>query len=171
MNARKEIRDHLLVRRMKYWRDIARCPLMNTKIPTWASEKKLLALVRETFGLSETDRTERDQRFSMMGAARRNAAVRCSLTATAPATDLAATGRQTHSAGPFRALALIAPSACSSFVLYDSVTSYSRIFRDGGIDPCPPSPAPCFSLYRVDLLLFAAHGRPGSLHKIEQYLA
>jgi hypothetical protein len=27
MNARKEIRDHLLAIRMRYWLDIARCPL------------------------------------------------------------------------------------------------------------------------------------------------
>jgi len=32
MNARKEIRDHLLAARMKPWLDIARCPLMNTEL-------------------------------------------------------------------------------------------------------------------------------------------
>ena len=34
MNARKEIRDHLIAVRMKVWLDIARCPIMNTKVPT-----------------------------------------------------------------------------------------------------------------------------------------
>jgi hypothetical protein len=38
MNARREIRDALLVRRMKYWRDIAKCPLVTYV----ASEKTLL---------------------------------------------------------------------------------------------------------------------------------
>jgi hypothetical protein len=46
MNAREEIRDHLLVRRMKYWRDIARCPLINTKVPTWRARKNFWSLVR-----------------------------------------------------------------------------------------------------------------------------
>ena len=30
---------HLLVRRMKYWRDLARCLLMNVRVPTWRARK------------------------------------------------------------------------------------------------------------------------------------
>jgi hypothetical protein len=46
MNARKEIRDHLLLRKMKYWLGIARCPLMDTRIPTWRARKNYWALIR-----------------------------------------------------------------------------------------------------------------------------
>ncbi|MGA7931511.1 MAG: hypothetical protein WCA20_36635 [Candidatus Sulfotelmatobacter sp.] len=46
MNAREEIREHLIARRMKYWRDIARCPLMNAKIPTWRARKNFWSHVR-----------------------------------------------------------------------------------------------------------------------------
>ena len=46
MNARKEIRDHLLAARMKAWLDIARCPIMNTKVPTWKARKNFWSLCR-----------------------------------------------------------------------------------------------------------------------------
>jgi hypothetical protein len=41
-----EVRDYLLVRRMKYWRDIARCPLVNVRVPTWRARKNFWSLVR-----------------------------------------------------------------------------------------------------------------------------
>jgi hypothetical protein len=47
MNARREIRDALLIRRMKYWRGIARCPLLNPRIPTWRARKNFWALLRK----------------------------------------------------------------------------------------------------------------------------
>ena len=46
MNARKEIRDHLLAARMKAWLDIAQCPLINTKMPTWKARKNFWSLCR-----------------------------------------------------------------------------------------------------------------------------
>jgi hypothetical protein len=46
MNARKEIRDHLLIRKMKRWRDIARCPLISAKVPTWRARKNFWALCK-----------------------------------------------------------------------------------------------------------------------------
>ena len=39
MNAREEIREHLLIRRMKYWLHIARCPLVNVRVPTWRARR------------------------------------------------------------------------------------------------------------------------------------
>ena len=59
MNARKEIRDYLLASRMKVWLGIARCPIMDTKVPTWRARKNYWALVRKyrelaaDLGLSE----------------------------------------------------------------------------------------------------------------------
>jgi len=47
MNARKEIRDHLIATRMKVWLDIAQCPLVNTKIPTWRARKNFWSLCRK----------------------------------------------------------------------------------------------------------------------------
>src|SRR5438132_2467155 len=47
MNARKEIRDHLIAVRMKVWLDIARCPIMNTKVPTWKARKNFWSLCRK----------------------------------------------------------------------------------------------------------------------------
>ena len=47
MNARKEIRDHLLAARMKAWLDIARCPIMNTRVPTWRARKNFWSLCRK----------------------------------------------------------------------------------------------------------------------------
>src|SRR6266404_2842638 len=47
MNARKEIRDHLIAARMKVWLDIARCPIMNTRVPTWKARKNFWSLCRK----------------------------------------------------------------------------------------------------------------------------
>ena len=47
MNAREQIREHLLAIRMKYWLDIARCPIMNTKVPTWKALKNFWSLCRK----------------------------------------------------------------------------------------------------------------------------
>ena len=47
MNARKEIRDHLIAIRMRRWLDIARCPLINTKMPTWKARKNFWSLCRK----------------------------------------------------------------------------------------------------------------------------
>jgi len=46
MNARKEIRDALLLRRMKHWLAIARCPLVNTRVPTWRARKNYWSLIK-----------------------------------------------------------------------------------------------------------------------------
>src|SRR5437660_854084 len=47
MNARQEIRDHLIAVRMRRWLDIARSPLINTKIPTWKDRKNFWSLCRK----------------------------------------------------------------------------------------------------------------------------
>ena len=47
MNARKEIRDYLIAARMKVWLDIARCPIMNTRVPTWRARKNFWSLCRK----------------------------------------------------------------------------------------------------------------------------
>jgi hypothetical protein len=47
MNARKEIRDHLIAARMKVWLDIAQCPIMDTKVPTWKARKNFWSLCRK----------------------------------------------------------------------------------------------------------------------------
>ena len=47
MNARKEIRDHLIAAHMKRWLDIARCPIMNTRVPTWKARKNFWSLCRK----------------------------------------------------------------------------------------------------------------------------
>ena len=47
MNARKEIRDHLIAARMKQWVDIARCPLVNLRCPTWRARKNFWSLCRK----------------------------------------------------------------------------------------------------------------------------
>jgi len=46
MNAREQIRNHLIAARMKVWLDIARCPIMNTKVPTWKARKNFWSLCR-----------------------------------------------------------------------------------------------------------------------------
>ena len=47
MNAREQIREHLLAIRMKYWLDIARCPIVNTRVPTWRARKNFWSLCRK----------------------------------------------------------------------------------------------------------------------------
>src|SRR5438128_626668 len=47
MNARQEIRDHVIAVRMRRWLDIARCPLINTKMPTWKARKNFWSLCRK----------------------------------------------------------------------------------------------------------------------------
>jgi hypothetical protein len=47
MNARQEIRDAILIRKMKHWLSIARCPLVNTRVPTWRARKNFWALLRK----------------------------------------------------------------------------------------------------------------------------
>lgn len=46
MRASPEIRPHLLAAAMKRWLDIARCPIMNTNVPTWRARKNYRNLVR-----------------------------------------------------------------------------------------------------------------------------
>jgi hypothetical protein len=46
MNARKEIREHLVVERMKHWLRIARCSLMDIPVPKWRARKNFWSLVR-----------------------------------------------------------------------------------------------------------------------------
>ena len=66
MNARKEIRDYLLASRMKHWLQIARCPLVNLRCPTWRARKNYWALQRrypelaKQLGLTETSVFESD---------------------------------------------------------------------------------------------------------------
>ncbi len=47
MNARTEIRNHLVAARMKVWLDIARCPILNTRVPTWRARKNFWSLCRK----------------------------------------------------------------------------------------------------------------------------
>jgi hypothetical protein len=47
MNARKEIRDHLIATRMKHWLQVARCPLVNPRCPTWRARKNFWSLCRK----------------------------------------------------------------------------------------------------------------------------
>jgi len=60
MNARKEIRAHLIIRRMKYWLAIAQCPLVNPRVRTWRARKNFWHLCRKysdlaaRLGLTET---------------------------------------------------------------------------------------------------------------------
>ncbi len=46
MNARKEIRDALLVRRMEHWLMVARCPLIAKGFPAWKARKNYWALLK-----------------------------------------------------------------------------------------------------------------------------
>jgi len=46
MRARPEIAPYLIAQRMKHWLEITRCPLMNTKVPTWKARRNYRALVR-----------------------------------------------------------------------------------------------------------------------------
>src|SRR5438132_9958314 len=47
MNAPEPIRHHLIAARMKVWLDIAPCPIMNTKVPTWKARKNFWSLCRK----------------------------------------------------------------------------------------------------------------------------
>jgi len=59
MNARKEIRDHLITQRMHHWLQIVRTPILNLRCPPWRARKNFWALVRKypalaaRLGLSE----------------------------------------------------------------------------------------------------------------------
>ena len=61
MNARPEIRDALLVRRMKEWKMRAGCPFLAKGYPAWKCRKNYLSLVRahpslaQRAGLRESD--------------------------------------------------------------------------------------------------------------------
>ena len=46
MRARPEILPYLIAARMRRWLDIARCPLMNIRVPTWKARRNYRALVR-----------------------------------------------------------------------------------------------------------------------------
>lgn len=52
MNARPEIRDALLLKRMNYWLLRARCAEINPRIPTWRARKNYWALVRNHSSLA-----------------------------------------------------------------------------------------------------------------------
>jgi hypothetical protein len=52
MNARPELRDAILIRRMRYWLAIARCPLVNTKVPTWRARKNFWSLQKKHAALA-----------------------------------------------------------------------------------------------------------------------
>ena len=47
MNAREEIRDALLVRKMNHWLLIARHPFVRKNCPTWRARKNFWNLVRK----------------------------------------------------------------------------------------------------------------------------
>jgi hypothetical protein len=47
MRARPEIVPHLIASRMKRWLDIALCPLVDIRVPTWKARKNYRALVRK----------------------------------------------------------------------------------------------------------------------------
>ena len=47
MRASPEIRPHLLAARMTRWLDIARCPLVDLRVPTWRARRNYHALVRK----------------------------------------------------------------------------------------------------------------------------
>jgi hypothetical protein len=46
MNARPEIRNAVLLKKMNFWLLRARCPMINTRIPAWRARKNFWALVR-----------------------------------------------------------------------------------------------------------------------------
>jgi hypothetical protein len=46
MRARPEIRPHLIAARMQRWLNIARCPLVDIRVPTWKARRNYRALVR-----------------------------------------------------------------------------------------------------------------------------
>ena len=52
MNARKEIRYHLIAERMTYWLRVARSPLANMKCPPWRARRNFWHLCRKYPDLS-----------------------------------------------------------------------------------------------------------------------
>ena len=44
MNARKQIRDHLIAERMRRWLGICRVPLLDPSCPRWRARKNFWAL-------------------------------------------------------------------------------------------------------------------------------
>jgi len=46
MRARPEIAPYLIAHRMQRWLDIVRCPIMNTRVPTWKARRNYRHLVR-----------------------------------------------------------------------------------------------------------------------------
>jgi hypothetical protein len=46
MNAREEIRNALLLKRMTHWLLRARCPQINPRVPVWGARKNFWSLVR-----------------------------------------------------------------------------------------------------------------------------
>jgi len=54
MNARPEIREAILIRRMKYWLAIARCPLVNIRVQPWRARKNFWALCKRHPDLAQT---------------------------------------------------------------------------------------------------------------------
>ena len=46
MRARPEIAPYLIAQRMQRWLDIVRCPIMNTRVPTWKARRNYRHLVR-----------------------------------------------------------------------------------------------------------------------------
>jgi len=53
MNARPQIRDAILIGRMKEWKMRARCPLVAKGYPAWKCRKNYLALVRKHSALAK----------------------------------------------------------------------------------------------------------------------
>jgi hypothetical protein len=47
MRARSDILPHIIARRMTYWLQIAVCPIMNRRVPTWKARRNYRALVRK----------------------------------------------------------------------------------------------------------------------------
>jgi len=52
MNARKEIRYHLIAERMTYWRKVALTPWTNPKCPPWRARRNFWHLCRKYPDLS-----------------------------------------------------------------------------------------------------------------------
>src|SRR5207245_7647626 len=46
MRARPEIAPYLIAHRMQRWLNIVRCPIMNTRVPTWKARRNYRHLVR-----------------------------------------------------------------------------------------------------------------------------
>jgi hypothetical protein len=46
VRASPELRPHLIALRMAKWLDIAQCPIINIRVPTWKARRNYRALVR-----------------------------------------------------------------------------------------------------------------------------